>query len=457
MGCTQGSAATAARHQRGRESLKAPVESCMSSVSVTEENFFDAYTLGKRLGAGAFAEVRLVMRKGSSGDEAAATKAVKIIDLRCTRPSSRSTSKPSSPSGTAAEAEELTDENVTEDASGLTKLDACKTMDVRQEVSVWISVMESSNPYCVALLEVFWSDTYCYLVMERCESSLLDHLLAAGAGLNEVFLGHIFCQMTKAIEGLHHSNVVHRDVKPDNFLLKDGCVKLGDFGLSSMIKNGVQLHRTVGTAPFMSPEMLTRGEYGKKTDIWSLGVVFYVLLYGDFPYSGVEKNSRAMRMAIRSGHIPPAFQVEEDLRDHITYLPSPPTETTVRNMLVRDPNHRLSASGVLRSPMWELLAVQSHHQEDLPSFRPMFHSAVRVGAFAGQKAGPSSDKKSATKNGSLVMAPSDSLIKPSMTSKGTATWSTRQTAVPAEGVSRSPSTSSPPSSRASTGDLVVQT
>merc|ERR1719428_1666918 len=93
-------------------------------------------------------------------------------------------------------------------------------------------------------------------------------------------------QMFLAVSEVHALKMLHRDVKPDNFLVGPGAtVKLCDFGFARRFPSGPACVRGVfGTAPFMSPEMIMGLEYGAPTDVWSLGVVLYVLLCGEFPY-----------------------------------------------------------------------------------------------------------------------------------------------------------------------------
>ena len=91
-------------------------------------------------------------------------------------------------------------------------------------------------------------------------------------------------QLFKAINHCHASGVVHRDIKPENIMITDsGSVRLIDFGLSKVNKGDKRLTTIAGTPFYMAPEVLD-GNYGAKADIWSLGVLLYVLVSGYLPF-----------------------------------------------------------------------------------------------------------------------------------------------------------------------------
>eukprot|EP00971_Amphidinium_carterae_P063265 1251854-Amphidinium_carterae.1 len=202
MGCTQGSV------QGVSTTGTTKVE------SMQRRTFFDEYSLGKKLGAGAFAQVRIAIARDSAENDASRN-AVKVIDLRADK----------------TEAGGHSAENVNQRLR----------MDAKCEASIWRRITEAKVAHCIKLEEVFWDTSCCYMVMERCEMTLLYELEHC-AELNELYLGKLFAQMAMAMEGLHNVKVVHRDIKPDNFLVNSGCqLKLGDFGLSTIIQDGQPL------------------------------------------------------------------------------------------------------------------------------------------------------------------------------------------------------------------------
>jgi len=100
--------------------------------------------------------------------------------------------------------------------------------------------------------------------------------------------------MVSAVKHLHQIGIVHRDLKPENFIMAecspDSEIKLIDFGLSQRFSGQEQhLHSIVGTPYYVAPEVL-RGDYDQKCDVWSLGVIMYILLCGYPPFEGSENN-----------------------------------------------------------------------------------------------------------------------------------------------------------------------
>merc|ERR1712159_56617 len=136
--------------------------------------------------------------------------------------------------------------------------------------------------------------------MDRCECSLVNTHLAS-PGMEEQHLLEMFCQMLLGLEHCHEMRVVHRDVKPSNFLLSRigdvPQVKLCDFKLAQTKVPGRLMFGTVGTSPFMPPEMFMGNSYNESTDIWSFGVSAFMMLFGQ-PSTSV-KSERAMNAKLQ--------------------------------------------------------------------------------------------------------------------------------------------------------------
>lgn len=234
--------------------------------------------------------------------------------------------------------------------------------------------------HCVSAFDFAIEGTLAYIAMEKCDMTLL-RLLESQPSLREASLARIFSEMTQALASIHGLGIVHRDVKPDNFLCvgEAQTIKLCDFGLAEEEPRGGPgqgLTGVYGTAPFMSPEMLSGTGYDSKTDIWSLGVIMYVICFGQFPYIPAKTSASAMKAAILVGVPPPSFRPKSSLDLSGGSPISECLKDLIRELLERDSVARITAEAALRHDWFGPGAERTTFP-----LRPMLYSAKRVGAF----------------------------------------------------------------------------
>nr|GMC65202.1 CBL-interacting serine/threonine-protein kinase 24-like [Ipomoea batatas] len=156
---------------------------------------------------------------------------------------------------------------------------------IKQEISIMKIVR---HPCIVRLHEVLSSQTKLYIVLEFVTGGeLFDEIVHKGR-LPEDKARLYFQQLLDAVAHCHSKGVYHRDLKPENLLLDSyGNLKVSDFGLSALPKQGVDLlHTTCGTPNYVAPEVLGhRGYDGAAADVWSCGVILYVLMAGYLPFN----------------------------------------------------------------------------------------------------------------------------------------------------------------------------
>jgi len=241
----------------------------------------------------------------------------------------------------------------------------------RNEASMWSKV--SDHPNVVSLYEVHLESKFYFMVMELCQHSLLDGLVKKPS-ICEADVLRAFRDMLLGLAHLHAQGVIHRDVKPANFLINRlGDVVLCDFGLSALEKpRGYK--GCVGTPPYMSPEMVQRRAYNRSTDIWSFGVTAYLILYGCPPYhppTDCKSTPNNMKIAIARG-LPqpqPTFQPAPNMQE-----PSLAVGAFARETLERDPRQRRSAEQLLAMDVIksaELCATKAAHSLPTQALRDM--------------------------------------------------------------------------------------
>jgi len=228
------------KKRRKREDV--PDEEDMSDPDPDDERPIDErYEIGNELGRGAFSVVKLATSKRSGKKYA-----VKIIEKA----------------------------NAGQDMARL-----------RTEMEILKSVR---HPNIIALKEIIEDDNTLYIITELVTGGeLFDKIVELGA-YTESDAAELVIKMVSAIDYLHKKNIVHRDLKPENLLLKDDDdvseIKLADFGLSKIVGNKVMMQTACGTPGYVAPEVLQASPYDKEVDLWSIGVITYILLCGFPPF-----------------------------------------------------------------------------------------------------------------------------------------------------------------------------
>ncbi|XP_010541306.1 PREDICTED: calcium-dependent protein kinase 3 [Tarenaya hassleriana] len=213
--------------------------------------------------------------------------------------------------------------------------------DVRREVQIMHHLTGHRN---IVELKGAYEDRHSVnLVMELCEGGeLFDRIIAKGH-YSERAAADLCRQMVMVVHNCHSMGVMHRDLKPENFLFlskdENSPLKATDFGLSVFFKPGDGFKDLVGSAYYVAPEVLRR-KYGPEVDIWSAGVILYILLSGVPPFWG--ESERGIFDAILQGHL--------DFSSEPWPLISSGAKDLVKKMLAYDPKERLTASEVLNHP-----------------------------------------------------------------------------------------------------------
>ncbi|XP_050206875.1 CBL-interacting serine/threonine-protein kinase 6 [Mercurialis annua] len=232
---------------------------------------------------------------------------------------------------------------------------------VKREIAVMKMV---KHPNIVELHEVMASKSKIYFAMELVRGGELFSKIAKGR-LREDVARVYFQQLISAIDFCHSRGVYHRDLKPENLLLdEEGKLKVTDFGLSAFAEHLRQdglLHTTCGTPAYVAPEVIGKKGYdGAKADLWSCGVILYVLLAGFLPFQ--DDNIVSMYRKIYRGDFkcPPWF--------------SPEARRLVTKLLDPNPNTRITINKVMDSSWFKksvLKSVRSKQEMEFDAFDGM--------------------------------------------------------------------------------------
>ncbi|WP_342509367.1 Stk1 family PASTA domain-containing Ser/Thr kinase [Sporosarcina sp. FSL K6-2383] len=151
-----------------------------------------------------------------------------------------------------------------------------------------LSATSLTHPHIVDIYDVGEEGELLYLVMEYVEGQTLKKFIQTNGPLSPKQALPIMRQLVSAISNAHHNGIVHRDVKPQNILMDaEGNLKIADFGIAMALSATAhtKTNSVVGTVHYLSPEQARGGMATKKSDIYSLGIVFYELLTGELPFS----------------------------------------------------------------------------------------------------------------------------------------------------------------------------
>jgi len=190
---------------------------------------------------------------------------------------------------------------------------------------------ELDHPNIMKLYEFFEDSGYFYLVGELYTGGELFDEIISRKRFSEVDAARLLRQVLSGITYMHKNKIVHRDLKPENLLLesknKEAQIKIIDFGLSTHFEGSKKMKDKIGTAYYIAPEVL-HGTYDEKCDVWSVGVILYILLSGCPPFYGSNEYEILKRVETGkySFNLPQWRKVSESAKDLIrrmlTYVPS---------------------------------------------------------------------------------------------------------------------------------------
>ncbi|MBN3307379.1 ST17A kinase, partial [Amia calva] len=180
-----------------------------------------------------------------------------------------------------------------------------KGQDCRMEIIHEIAVLElaRASPWVIDLHEVYETSTEMILVLEYAAGGEIFNQCVADRdeAFKEEDVKRLMRQILEGVSFLHKNNVVHLDLKPQNILLTSesplGDIKIVDFGLSRIVSSNQELREIMGTPEYVAPEVLNYEPISTATDMWSIGVLAYVMLTGTSPFLGDDKQETFLNIS----------------------------------------------------------------------------------------------------------------------------------------------------------------
>lgn len=244
------------------------------------------------------------------------------------------------------------------------------------------------HDHIVRLYQVIKTKRYFILVTEYCSSGELYDYLVEKSKLSEPKSCDYFLQILSAVEYLHDHNVVHRDIKAENLLLTNDfkTVKIADFGFANYFKHDRLLSTWCGSPPYAAPELFKGLQYvGPPVDIWSMGVILYILVCGSLPFDG--HNLVYLKSRVLSGKF------------RIPFFMSTECESLIRGMLRLNPDKRLSIRQI-RAHSW----IVKHYGNESGGYKSKKETTLENSVVARNNStvfmDTASDSNSATLNSS---------------------------------------------------------
>lgn len=206
-----------------------------------------------------------------------------------------------------------------------------------------IAVLKLVNHPNIIRMEGLYEDkTHIYIVMEKLDGGELFERIVGRPRFTEVEAVKLIHPLLESVAYLHDLGIVHRDLKPENILCGDELqdLKIADFGLSKMILPKEKMDSACGTLSYVAPEVLTMQGYGKEADLWSVGVIMFLLLCGKLPFDGEDHNE-----IIRS-----TIQADMKVNPTVWCKLTPEAQDMISSLLNKNPKERITARESLKHP-----------------------------------------------------------------------------------------------------------
>ncbi|XP_070541852.1 calcium/calmodulin-dependent protein kinase type IV-like [Ptychodera flava] len=226
---------------------------------------------------------------------------------------------------------------------------------IRTEIGV---LLKLKHPNVIQLREIFETQSELHLVLELVTGGELFERIVARGFYSERDAADCVRQICEAVAYLHQNDIVHRDLKPENLLYQDtsadALLKIADFGLSKIMSDSVTMQTVCGTPGYCAPEVLYGKPYGPEVDMWSVGVITYILLCGFEPFYDERGDKHMFQKILNSD-----YEFMSPFWDEVSLN----AKDLISKLLVLQPKKRLTAVQALQHPWVKGRAAKFNHME----------------------------------------------------------------------------------------------
>jgi calcium-dependent protein kinase len=228
-------------------------------------------------------------------------------------------------------------------------------IEILNEINI---LKKMDHPNIVKIFEFYNTTDGYFLITEFCNEGELFTEILDHAPFSESSAGKIMYQIFSAVNYCHNLNIIHRDLKPENILIekKDGTdysIKIIDFGTAKLYEKNKKEKKVIGSSYYIAPEVLSEN-YNQMCDLWSCGVILYILLSGKPPFPGQSDN--VIFEKIRIGKYNMNIKQFENVSSEVKDL--------IANLLEKSPNKRLTAQKALEHPWFKKLNIKANLVEN---------------------------------------------------------------------------------------------
>lgn len=228
--------------------------------------------------------------------------------------------------------------------------------EIEREVNILREIQHSN---IITLHDIFENKTDVILILELVSGGELFDFLAEKESLTEEEATQFLKQILDGVQYLHSKRIAHFDLKPENIMLLDKNVpnpriKLIDFGIAHQIKEGNEFKNIFGTPEFVAPEIVNYEPLGLEADMWSIGVITYILLSGASPFLGETKQETLTNISAVN------YDFDEEYFSNTSEL----AKDFIRRLLVKDPKKRMTIDDSLEHPWIKVIKRRNVRQED---------------------------------------------------------------------------------------------